>query len=259
MVSTKALTFLALAASALAAPAIEERGRGHKKVVWHTVIETAYVTVPYGYEHPKTHSSKPSPSSKASPPPAAPTTVVYAPPPAPTSSSVVVEKPSSTSVYIAPTSVYVAPSSSSVYVAPSSSSPPPAATSSAPPATGTGYMSVVSEWRAKLGLKELTQDSTLEANALKTAVDGNGQMKHELNPGSYGQVLAPGQEDEFYHCFVGGWLCEKPDMAGMDGVCATASDGWYYTSTGHADILTSPDYSKIGCGWADGIWACDVA
>jgi uncharacterized protein YkwD len=227
MVSTKALTFLALAASALAAPSPR---RGHKKIVWHTVIETAYVTVPYGYETPKTSSSS---STKAVPT----TTVVYTPPPAPTSTST--------------SEVYVPP--------PSSSSPPPAATSSAPPATGTGYMAVVDEWRAKLGLSKLAQDSTLEKNALKTAVDGNGQMVHQLNPGSFGQVLAPGQEDEFYHCFVGGWLCEKPDMAGMNGVCATASEGWYYTSTGHADILTSPNYSKIGCGWAGGIWACDVA
>lgn len=227
MVSTKALTFLALAATALAAPA-PGRGRGHKKIVWHTVIETAYVTVPYGYEAPKTSSTPPPP-----PPPAPTTTVVYTPPPAPT--SVVEVKPSSTPVYVPPTSA------------------------SPPPPTETGYMATVNEWRGKLGLKDLIQDGTLEANAYKTAKEGNGQMVHQLNPGSFGQVLAPGQADEFYHCFVGGWLCEKPDMAGMNGVCATASEGWYYTSTGHADIITSPNYSKIGCGNAGGIWACDFA
>jgi len=135
--------------------------------------------------------------------------------------------------------------------------PTPVVESEAP--TETGYMAIVDEYRAKLGLSKLTQDATLEANALKTAQDGNGQMVHELNPGSFAQVLAPGGPDDFKHCFVGGWLCEKPDLPGLNGECATESEGWYYTSTGHADILTSPSYSKIGCGNAGGIWGCDLA
>jgi hypothetical protein len=120
-------------------------------------------------------------------------------------------------------------------------------------------MAIVDEWRGKLGLKNLIHDDQLEANAIKTCREGNGQMVHQLNPGSMGQVLAPGGPDDFYHVFVGGWLCEKPNMPGMNGVCAEASKGWYYTSTGHADILTSPSYSKIGCGEAGGIWGCDLA
>jgi uncharacterized protein YkwD len=120
-------------------------------------------------------------------------------------------------------------------------------------------MDTVNEWRQKLKLDPLQHDDQLEANALKTAQDGNGQMVHELNPGSFAQVLAPGQPSEFEHCFVGGWLCEKPNMDGMDGVCSTASSGWMYTSTGHADILTNPDYKKIGCANAGGIWGCDLA
>jgi uncharacterized protein YkwD len=120
-------------------------------------------------------------------------------------------------------------------------------------------MGIVDEWRAKLGLSKLTHDAQLEQNAIKTCREGNGEMVHQLNEGSMGQVLAPGGPDDFYHVFVGGWLCEKPDMAGMDGVCAEASKGWYYTSTGHADILTAPNYSKIGCGEQGGIWGCDLA
>ncbi|KAK3217124.1 hypothetical protein GRF29_1g2055946 [Pseudopithomyces chartarum] len=130
----------------------------------------------------------------------------------------------------------------------------------APPSSDSGYMGTVNTWRAKLGLSELTHDATLEGNALKTCDDGNGEMKHELNSGTFGQVLAPGQPDEFERVFVGGWLCERPDMAGLDGICSTMSEGWAYNGqTGHADILSSPDYKKIGCANAKGIWGCDVA
>lgn len=145
--------------------------------------------------------------------------------------------------------------------APSSSAAPPSS-SAAPVDSGSsdGYMGIVSEWRSKMGLSSLTQDSTLEGNAHKTAQDGNGQMVHQLNPGSFAQVLAPGSPDEFEKVFVGGWLCERPNLAGLDGVCTTMSQGWDYAGqTGHADILVSKSYSKIGCGNAGGIWACDLA
>ncbi|KAF1966890.1 hypothetical protein BU23DRAFT_375491, partial [Bimuria novae-zelandiae CBS 107.79] len=132
--------------------------------------------------------------------------------------------------------------------------------SETPPSSDSGYMGVVNTWRQKLGLPDLAQDATLEANALKTCNDGNGEMKHELNPGTFGQVLAPGQPDEFERVFVGGWLCEKPDMPGMNGVCAEFSAGWAYDGqTGHAEILTNTGYKKIGCANAKGIWGCDVA
>ncbi|KAK3314973.1 hypothetical protein B0H66DRAFT_328863 [Apodospora peruviana] len=122
-----------------------------------------------------------------------------------------------------------------------------------------GYMDVVSDWRNRLGLKQLKLDGTLENNARKTVVEGNGKMVHQLNPGSFAQVLAPGGPNDFTHCFVGGWLCERPDMKGMNGICATEGKGWIHTSTGHADILTSGSYSKIGCANYNGIWGCDLA
>lgn len=128
------------------------------------------------------------------------------------------------------------------------------------PSTNTGYMAVVDEWRSNMGLSALTQDSQLEANALKTAQDGNGNMVHELNPGTMAQVLAPGSADEFEHVYVGGWLCELPNLPGLNGICNTMSAGWSYGGqTGHADILKSTSYSKIGCALATGIWACDLA
>ncbi|OAG17562.1 hypothetical protein CC77DRAFT_918723, partial [Alternaria alternata] len=134
----------------------------------------------------------------------------------------------------------------------------------APSATATtgGYMDIVSEWRAKMGMKPLECDSKLESNAMNVVVEGNGVMKHKLNPGTYGQVLAPGKPDmeSFLSVFVGGWLCEIPTLPGLDGVCSTMSKGWSYEGqTGHAEILTSDNYSKIGCKNYEGIWCCDLA
>jgi uncharacterized protein YkwD len=155
-----------------------------------------------------------------------------------------------------------APSASpaAFYSAPASGDWSSAVSSAAPP-TGTGYMAVVSQWRAAGGLPALTQDSTLEGNALKTAVDGNGQMKHELNPGSMAQVLAPGDANNFESVYVGGWLCEVPSLPGLNGICASEAQGWDHSDgeTGHADILSSTSYTKIGCALATGIWACDLA
>lgn len=220
MHALQALSVLALAASALAAP----HGKKHLVTDVKVVYET--VTVVVG------GSPEPTPAPVAEyvrpPPKVVYTTVIKAPaappaPPAPAPPKV--EEPA-------------AP---------------------APPSSNTGYMATVDEYRSKLGLKSLSVDSTLEANARKTAREGNGQMVHQLNPGSMGQVLAPGQPDDFVKVFVGGWLCERPNLPGLDGVCSSLSSGWMYTSTGHADILTSPNYSKIGCGCEGGIWACDLA
>jgi hypothetical protein len=124
----------------------------------------------------------------------------------------------------------------------------------------TSYMAIIDEWRAKLGLMTLTCDPALEANAFKTCVDGHGRMIHELNPGSRAQVLAMGNmNQDFQRIFVGGWLCEKPELKGLDSICTTLSVGWAYSSTGHADILTSRIYTKIGCATSSGITSCDLA
>jgi hypothetical protein len=136
----------------------------------------------------------------------------------------------------------------------------PTSTTSSSSAGSTSYMAIVDEWRAKLGLADFTRDAGLEANALKTCIDGNSHMVHELNRGTHAQVLAPGDiYRDFENIFVGGWLCEKPDMKGLDGICTKMSVGWYYTSTGHADILTSKIYTRIGCATSDGITGCDLA
>jgi len=231
MYTTKAISILALTGSALAAPQWGNWGQGK---YWHggnsdstptavqtdVAVVTAYTTVTWGGNWGQ------------------PTAAPEAPAPS------------------APAASPAAPE------APSAPADTPAASASAPAASSNDgtYMSIVAEWRSKMGMSALTEDSTLAANALKTAVDGNGQMVHELNPGSMAQVLAPGDASDFEKCFVGGWLCEVPTLPGLDGICDTMSQGWAYGGeTGHADILSSTSYSKIGCGNADGIWACDLA
>jgi hypothetical protein len=144
--------------------------------------------------------------------------------------------------------------------------PAPAPTLRVPTATyvstspGTDYMLVANKWRSKVGKSALVHDPKLESNAADTVISSNGQMVHKLNTGTYAQVLAPGTAEDFEDIFVGGWLCEKPNVPGLNGVCKTLSRGWDYRGqTGHADILTSAEYSKLGCGWHSGIWACDLA
>jgi hypothetical protein len=122
------------------------------------------------------------------------------------------------------------------------------------------YMEVVKKWRTKMGMKTLAYEPALESNAMNTVVASKGAMVHKLNPGSLGQVLAPGDAVHFEHVFVGGWLCEIPSLPGLGDVCLRESDGWAYNGqTGHAEILISSDYSKIGCALFAGIWCCDLA
>jgi len=144
--------------------------------------------------------------------------------------------------------------------------PSPTATSAPSSGGASGgvgdYMSVVSKWRAAGGLPGLTQDSTLEGNAMKTSTDSTNGLQHELNPGTFAQVLAPGDTSNFESVYVGGWLCEISSLPGLDGICSTMAQGWDHSDgeTGHAEILTSTKYSKIGCAISGtGVWACDLA
>lgn len=143
--------------------------------------------------------------------------------------------------------------------------PAQSAPSSAPevPSAGSqsGYIGIVNEYRAKMGLSSIASDSKLEANALDTSVSSGGKLVHKLNSGSMGQVMAPGANnlEKFKHVFVGGWLCEIPSLV-PGGECAQQSKGWNYQGqTGHAKILSDPKYKKIGCACANDMWTCDVA
>ena len=124
-------------------------------------------------------------------------------------------------------------------------------------------LSIANKWRAKLGHPLFTYSNKMYNNALKTAYNGRGQMVHELNSGTYGQVLAPGDNastEEFERVFVGGWLCERPELPGLDGICDELSKGWVYNGqVGHANALINNDYTCIGCAYVFGIWACDMS
>jgi hypothetical protein len=129
------------------------------------------------------------------------------------------------------------------------------------PAVGlNNYMAVIDEWRIKMGLQLLVHDLKLQSNAMDTVSSSNGAMTHKLNPGTFAQVLAPGNDYSFMQVFVGGWLCELPSLVGLGSICASLSEGWVHNGqTRHAEILTSDAYSKIGCAFKAGIWACDLA
>lgn len=256
MLNIKALSLLAIAGTAAALPNMGDyagyyfggqRGNGNDAAATALEIVTKWVTVTADGAAAQPQTSAPAvavstqapvaASSQAPAAPAAKHTHTFAPAPAAPAAS--------------------SPAAPVVSAAPSAAPSAPAASSGS---SGSGYMGIVNEWRGKLGMSTLTESDTLQANALKTVQDGNGQMVHELNPGSFAQVLAPGSADEFEKVFVGGWLCERPDLSGLNGICSTMSQGWAYDGqTGHADILTSTSYSKIGCALANGIWGCDLA
>lgn len=231
-----ALSVAALAGAAIAAPNAvyhEEKPADYDVVVeWTTVVKTVYVTEGYAAptETPSAYPVYPETPEVI--------TSVYHEAPAPTS-KVEEYKP----VYTpAPEPAYT---------------PTPAPAK--PQTPSNGYMGVVDEYRSKMGMQPITCDEKLEANAMDTVVASNGAMVHKLNKGTYGQVLAPGGEDDFKHVYVGGWLCEMPYLPGLDGECAEQSNGWDYAGqTGHAEILSNPQYTKIGCALHKGIWACDL-
>lgn len=230
-----AISVAALAGAAMAAPGAgygypEGKPADNVVVEWTTVVKTVYVTE--GYEA--------ATSTAAYEAPAVTTTPVYEAPAYPTSKY---EEPA------------YSPAPEVTYAPEPTPTPQPAPAAPA----NSGYMAVVDEWRSKMGLSALACSTKLEANALDTVTEGNGQMKHKLNDGTYGQVLAPGGADDFEHVFVGGWLCEMPNLPGLNGVCAQQSNGWNYMGqTGHAEILTNTAYKSIGCALKEGIWACDL-
>ncbi|KEF50991.1 uncharacterized protein A1O9_12968 [Exophiala aquamarina CBS 119918] len=127
--------------------------------------------------------------------------------------------------------------------------------------TGGDWFGIANKWRVAGGKPAFVQDATLVGNAQKTADDSVGGLHHELNPGTFAQVLAPGDRNNFESVYVGGWLCELPASPGLNDICSTAAQGWNHEGqTGHAEILTG-DYQKIGCALGDstGVWACDLS
>lgn len=262
----KTLSVLAIASGAVVAmPAnVQKRQWTGINRWWHRPDANSYVTVTGYAPAPTDWDASPTSSTTST----STTTVevvastptyggdFFNPPSAPESTPT--ETPEVTYTYTPPTQTW-AP-------APTTETPTATATAApAPPSSGGsgGYMDIVNQWRSAGGLPSLTQDSTLEGNALKTSTDSTNGLEHELNPGTFAQVLAPGTFADFESIYVGGWLCEIPSLPGLNGICSTEAQGWDHSDgeTGHADILTSTKYTKIGCASSSStqVMACDLA
>ena len=152
-----------------------------------------------------------------------------------------------------------------------------------PTSGGVSLLTTINKWRKLYNKNTLTWSDKLAANARKTGVDDGGKNeKHELNPGSFAQVIAPGAQSyskdlkgdtPFELSFVG-WLCEvasDPQLKKGTDQCALVKDvlNLVYSGTGHHDILTSASYKSIGCAFTknpdakagspyQGLWICDL-
>jgi len=274
------------AAAAIAAPLNAKRD-----VVVHTVVEVAHAVVtdivivgPNGQpisnqqiasfddqDH-DSHPVAPIPTPTPAPAPAAPM-----PTPKPAA-----QAPAST-----PKPAAQAPASTpkpAPAPAPSSPAPSTGSNDGSPMVDGASILSQANKWRSAYGLSTLTWSASLTANAKKTGQDDKGQNEiHELNPGSFAQVIAPGLPTSagrdnagltgFELAYVAGWLCERASSPALAGKCPTYTKkaGMDLSSgeTGHADILTSTKYKQIGCFFAanptpatqqwTGLWVCDLA
>ena len=95
-------------------------------------------------------------------------------------------------------------------------------------------------------------------------------MGHDLYPGSMAQCIITGDDTTFNQDLTPfdvawlGWLCEEPN----DNIpCAQIGSGKPTSDTGHAEIIKSTSYSKMGCYYMNsvgdsgytGMWTCDFA
>ncbi|KAF1988426.1 hypothetical protein K402DRAFT_391657 [Aulographum hederae CBS 113979] len=137
-------------------------------------------------------------------------------------------------------------------------------------------------YRAPVPLQ--TWSGQLQGNALKTgAATGGRFMRHQLNRGSYGQVLILGVDDKAcnrnmgeytpFELYYYSWLCEVPNSPGLSKqMCddiIRMSRTVVAGQRGHHDLLSSKAYKTIGCafapntgvqqcaGWKS-VWACDL-
>jgi len=149
---------------------------------------------------------------------------------------------------------------------------------------GKAMIASINSYRQRAGLGTQVWDEGLAANAAKTGAATGGQsMEHQMNPGTYGQVLVMGVDDRDqcgknfggytpFELFYYSWLCEMPGDPALGGVCddvlgksSIATMG----QTGHWQILHGAQYNKIGCAFTrneganscgsfTGVWACDL-
>ena len=154
----------------------------------------------------------------------------------------------------------------------------------APPSSGgVSILTTINKWRKLYNVNTLTWSDQLAANAAKTGKDDGGvNENHELNPGSYAQVIAPSSQsfsqdlkgDTPFELTYVAWLCEvssDPQLQTGTNQCALVNSvlHYSYSDTGHHDILVSTSYKSIGCAFTQnpnaqagspyqGLWICDL-
>ncbi|KAL9103939.1 MAG: hypothetical protein Q9187_008953 [Circinaria calcarea] len=196
----------------------------------------------------------------------------------------VVDVSTTSDVVVVPTTseVVSVPTSTPSAAAPSSVSTP---SDGSPLSGGISLLTTVNKYRQLYSLPTLSWSSVLTENALKTGTDGGGVTQtHQLNPGSFAQVITPGMStavvdlggDTPFELSYVAWLCEVSSdsqlSAGGVNQCDLVEKVLHmrYSSTGHYDILTSKKYTQIGCAFArnpgaaatsvyQGLWVCDLA
>ncbi|KAK4691456.1 hypothetical protein P7C71_g5547, partial [Lecanoromycetidae sp. Uapishka_2] len=149
-----------------------------------------------------------------------------------------------------------------------------------PMSGGKSILTTANFFRKLQGYNELTYDDTLQGNSVKTGQDNGGnKMKHELNPGSSAQCIAEsenlsqsaGDLTQFDLIWLG-WLCEIPaaDLGDMCTIMNSTTNmhiEYYYGDPGHANILRTASYTKLGCSYQvptlpqtyAALWTCDFA
>ncbi|KAF2839744.1 hypothetical protein M501DRAFT_1015837 [Patellaria atrata CBS 101060] len=235
-------------------------------VEYETVVHVVTVTVPHGYVAP-----------------AAPT-------PTPEPEPVIVYHPKPSSAKPSPQPVYTPEPEPE----PETYSPPASSGNQGPQVDGVNILEVANYWRAKAGKAPFKWDDELASISQETTDINQGgvQMKH--HPGARhntAEVICPGpnfsnQElkaigGNAFEAVYTGWLCEVPTSAltndgGINWCSEVVSDILSLNvagQTGHADILNSDSYSKIGCAYSDnpgaqgkkergfpwsGQWACNL-
>jgi len=146
-----------------------------------------------------------------------------------------------------------------------------------PMSGGKSLLQTANYFRKLQGYKDLVYDDTLQGNSAKTGVDNGGnKMTHELNAGSFAQCIAEGDDktgsgdlSPFDMIYLG-WLCEIPDSS-LGDMCTTMKNTVHMkvdtTDPGHANILRTASYTKMGCSYQPateqqqyaGQWTCDFA
>ena len=162
--------------------------------------------------------------------------------------------------------------------APAPASSAASAGDGAPTSGGKSILESANYFRNLQGYPPFTYSSQLEANAAKTNKDdGGNSMTHELNPGSYAQCIAEGDDSTTsgswspFDLIYLGWLCEIPQGNLGDDCSVMEAATHMFVNTndpGHAQILRTEGYTQMGCNYIvatesqpnyKGLWTCDFA